>query len=281
MTPIFLAIALVFVGSFLHEIGNTVGKVEVERHVEGPFTMAFLNLFSSVFVLAAIALYRDSFVFQAASLPSFLLRAALEIGAVHLNAIAIVKSDRSSLGFLSVLAVPMLLAVDGIAGQQFSTAQLLGVAAIVGAIVLLGTHRGISRASVPYGLAGAVLSVATIALYRYDVAHFNSVEGEQIVMHLIMLCSLYASARYLGHEQPLALLRKKLVAVQSLSEGAGAVLVSFAFVLAPASLVLAARRSLGVLWTIVAGSLYFHEGHLAVKIVSLLGVAVGIVLLLV
>jgi hypothetical protein len=47
--------------------------------------------------------------------------------------------------------------------------------------------------------------------------------------------------------------------------GAGMMLGSFAFLFAPASIILAVKRSSVILWSMVAGNVFFHEKKAFIK----------------
>lgn len=86
-------------------------------------------------------------------------------------------------------------------------------------------------------------------------------------------------ARVRAHEHPLALLRRPVFLAESLAQGVGGVIEGFAYVFAPATVIVAAKRSTAVLWSIGTGNHVFHESHLVVKMITGLGLIGGIALL--
>ena len=101
-----------------------------------------------------------------------------------------------------------------------------------------------------------------------------------------MLCILpdgyfLIMAFFIAKENPIKFLKKPIFIGQSFSEGIGAVLGSFAYLFAPASIITTAKRSLSVLWSIVAGKVYFHEKHLIIKLMAFTLIIGGLVLLVV
>ena len=81
-------------------------------------------------------------------------------------------------------------------------------------------------------------------------------------------------------ENPFKLLRSKKILSESAASGVGGILASFAYLFAPASVIVAAQRSSAMCWSVVAGALHFHERHMYEK-VSVLGLTImGIILLI-
>lgn len=98
-------------------------------------------------------------------------------------------------------------------------------------------------------------------------------------MLLFLLAYFYIVALCVGKENPLRLLRQRIFFTQSFAAGAGSVVMSFAYLFASAAVITSAKRSLSMLWSILSGSMYFHEKHIAVKLVSFILLAAGVILL--
>jgi hypothetical protein len=105
------------------------------------------------------------------------------------------------------------------------------------------------------------------------------VEAEQFLTHLALLIYLFVMAMKVGKENPFALFIKRKFFVQSFAAGLAGVLVSFAYLFAAASTIIAAKRAIAVLWAIVSGNRYFAEKGLGLKIILFVLVSVGIILL--
>ena len=67
--------------------------------------------------------------------------------------------------------------------------------------------------------------------------------------------------------------------VQSVTIGVASVFISFAYLLAPASIIVAAKRSSTVIFSVVSGSAVFHEKKVGVKIIATFACIAGILLL--
>ncbi|MDO8469495.1 MAG: hypothetical protein Q7S84_00555 [bacterium] len=273
-------VALASLGTLFEEISSAISKWELVRHRESLFTCAFLNLFFAGLAFAVIALvYPASFTFALASLPTFALRFVLEVFQVHTTIRALETGDRSTFSFLRVGTVPLLLLVDIIVGYAVGVRQMIGIAVIVIALLVVFFERGISRRGMRYMVLSTVNAVATISLYKYNIAHFNSVVGDQLVMHALLLAYAFLFAYFVAAENPLRLLRQKAFFAQSVLQGIGGVLESYALGLAPASIIIAAKRSSAVLWGMFSGNFYFKEKHLALKLGVFALLAGGIALL--
>lgn len=272
-----LGIAFVLISQFFSEIATAFGKREVEKKEETVYSMGFLNAFWSTIFLAAWGLLGGgSFVFSLESLPFFLLRAVLEIALTFTTLHAVISSDRSTFSFLRILTIPLLLVIDLMLGYSIATMQVAGMLTIVVALIFLATSHGLSAKGKLLSLASAVLAVATITLYKYDIEHFNSVEAEQSFMHFILLISLMIAGWVRGHENVLHSLVRPAFFGQSIAAGVGSVFLSFAYTFAPASVILTAKRSFDILITIASGRLYFHENNTGLKLVAFVLVVIGV-----
>jgi len=128
-------------------------------------------------------------------------------------------------------------------------------------------------------VATAVLAVATLSLYKYDITHFNSVEAEQTIVTCVLMVYFFTLATRVAKENPFGFLRRPLFLLQSLSSGSASVASSFAYLFAPASIITTALRSFSVLFALISGKFYFHEKHMYLKAVIFLMVTAGLVLL--
>ncbi|MBI2063659.1 MAG: hypothetical protein HYT65_01545 [Candidatus Yanofskybacteria bacterium] len=152
---------------------------------------------------------------------------------------------------------------------------------IVAALLVLSLNHGIQREGLGLVAYSTVGAVATISLYKYNITNFNSVETEQFLMHLFLLVFFYFAAIRKHEQNPLKLLKEKIFFTQSFTEGLGSVLISFAYLFAPASIITSAKRSASVFWAILSGSIYFHEKNITVKIISFMLLVAGVILLVV
>lgn len=276
-----LGILLISFGTFFEEISDSIAKKEVGEKKETVYTMAFLLLFWSFLWFAGIILYKQSFGFVYASLPTFSLRLLLEIIQVHAGVRAVTLADRSTFGFVRTGTLPLLLGADLLLGYPVAAPQIAGVAFIVVSLLILSLNHGIKKQGLGYVAYSTVGAVATISLYKYNITHYNAVEAEQFLMHLFLLVYFYVVALRVGKENPLRILRQKIFFTQSFSAGIGSAVVSFAYLFAAASVITSAKRSFSVLWSILSGSMYFHEKHIVVKLASFVLLVAGVILLVV
>jgi drug/metabolite transporter (DMT)-like permease len=262
------------------ELGMSLGKREAERKHADIFTLGFLNmLFGAVFMIGFGLFSADGFRFDPASLPTMFLRGVLEIVQTYVSLRAFVEADRSAYGFIRIITIPLLLAVDIALGYAIGPQQVLGVGIIVAALILLFINHGIARKGAGWVLASAVNAVITISLYKYDIAHFNSVAFEQTAFLLLMTVFLFVMSVRHERGNPLRRLKEKVFLIESLAMGAGMVLISYSYAFATASLVTTAKRSLEILSSIVSGRAVFGEKHVVVKLLAFVGIVTGLVLL--
>lgn len=272
-------ILLAIVGSGTLEISETIGKYEMERGKQSVVQTGFLAAIASCLFFLVTAALRQTWIFSFASLPTFVARFVLEIILSEVSLRAILRAERSTYGMIRVLTIPLLLAVDVMLGKTLSLVQLLGMGSIVVALLLLERNHGIKRDGALLVLATAVIAVVTISLYQYDITHFNSVEAEQGITLIGLVLYFGVRTWYETKKEPFSLYRHSWAIYQSVFAGIASVVQSFAYLFAPASVIVTAVRSASVLAALASGRIYFAEGKLGEKIVSAMIVVVGLVLL--
>lgn len=273
-------IILTAIGTFLEEISTLIGKAKVAARQESIYTMGFLQLLGMVILWGTLIVITPAqFIFSKASLPTFALRAILEIAQSHFTVVAIIKADRSTYGFLRTGTMPLLLLVDLILGYTIHLNQILGIGIIIVALIFLFINHGLNRKGLGPVLFSTINAVATISLFKYDITHFNSIPAEQLLTQIIVILYFLGAAIFIAKENPFAALKKPPLFIQSLTQGIAGIVDSFAYGLAPASIIMSARRSSSVVWSILSGNLYFHEKKLALKIGAVLIITIGIILL--
>jgi hypothetical protein len=277
-----IGILLMTVAEIFAEIGTSIGKYEVSHKKESLYAMGFLNAIWATIFLVLIALSSGGeFVFSLASLPTFIARAVLEVILVFVALKAVITADRSTFSFLRIITLPLLLLVDIGLGYDISLLQMVGISLVVISLIFLIMNHGLSKEGKLLSLLSAVLAVGTVSLYKHNVTHYNSVEAEQIIMHLIILLALIISARVLSKENVFASLTHRTLFLQSLASGVATVLASFAFLFAPASILMTAKRSFEVSFSMLTGRSYFKEKHMALKVGAFSLITLGIVLMVV
>jgi hypothetical protein len=266
-------------GSFIEEIASSIIKFETDHKKESIYTAGFINSLFAIIIFIAIALWRDSFLFTLASLPTFTIRAVLEIFQTHATMMAIMKADRSTYAFIRNLTIPLLLIVDLIFGFTVSQNQWIGIFVIFTIFVVIFAFRILNWCGSAYPLFTAINAVLTISLFKYNTTHFNSVEGEQIVLITILLLYFFIAACVRAGENPLLFLRRRLFFSQGFTHGIATILESFAIFLGNPGIAIAAKRSSAVLAGIISGHNYFQEKKFSAKIMVCAGLIIGLILL--
>lgn len=275
-----LGIILASLGALTEEVSTSIGKFQIQRRTEGVYTLGFFNAFWMFLILAAIAVIRpDKFVLSAACWPTLTVRIVVEVILAGFSLHAVALADRSSFSFIRSLTMPLLLLADLLLGYGIGLPQVAGMAIIILAVGLLYADHGLGRRGNGQALAAALLAAVTITLYKYDISHYNSVVAEQVVVLAALLVYVFIMALWHDRQDPLAMLFRRVFLFQSVTYAVGGVIESYAYAFGPASVILAAKRSSAVLWSVITGNRVFHEKRIGLKIAACLLVCVGITLL--
>ncbi|MEK7503338.1 MAG: hypothetical protein AAB556_02760 [Patescibacteria group bacterium] len=267
------------ISTFCHEISSVIGKFEVGARKESVFTMGFLNYIWAFLFFLVLMFVRNSFVFSLASLPTFATRVFLEILQTHSSLMGVVRADRTTFSFVNVITIPFLLLVDTVLGYKIGSGQIFGIGLIFIALFILFLKHDLKKDGLGFVLFSSINAVATISLFKYNITHFNSVEAEQTLVIAILLFYLFFCAKFLARENPIKFFAKPIFLLQSATSGIGNVIASFAYVFAPASVILSAKRSFSIIWSWFSGSIYFHEKHVAIKLGAVAFLILGVILL--
>jgi len=274
-TVVMLVMLLVLSATFAQEVSESLGKNSIRKRRETIYNAAFLSEFWTVIFLLATLAFGTTFKWEIASLPTVLARIALEIFLAYIVAELLVKAERSTVGFLRLLTIPLLLVVDLSLGYNISMLQIAGVMIMFLALGMASHHNPKGKKGAGLAVLSALIGVATTSLYKYNITHYNSVIGEQVVVTSAILLFFFVASG----KSPMRLLFRPVTGAQALSNGAGGALLSFAYGFAPASIVMALKRTFALIWTIAFGHIYFHEKTLKQKVYSGAVMVVGLALL--
>lgn len=267
-------------GTFFEELAVSAGKLGVRRHLESPFSFGFISSALQLVLFATILLFRrGSLDFSWDSIPFLALRVILEMVLASLTLYAITRADRSTFGFIRTLTIPAVLAIDLFVGYALGWAHLGGIVLIVGSLLYLFLNHGLRVRGAGLSLASAVLAAVTISLFKYNITNYNSPEIDQSIASACLLVFFFVMARLVYRENAIktfltghGIMQSSLSAMASLAE-------SYAFLFAPAAVIIAAKRAMSVFWSVLSGRSVFHERNLAVKLMALFACAVGLLLL--
>jgi len=274
-----IGIILTVVGTFFNEVASSFGKWEIEHKKENLYTFGFLNTFWLLIIFIIIAIIKNSFSFNPESIPIFIVLIFLEFAQAYSTLHAVQEADRSTLGFLMIGTIPLLLVVDKILGYEINIFNIFGISIIVFALLVLLVNHGINKKGIGYVIFSTINAVATLSIYKYCITNYNSVEAQQIITSLFLLLFLFIMSIWKFKQNPFSFLLKKELLTQSISNGLGSVITSFAYAFAPASIITGGKRASSVLWSIISGNKYFHEKHIIIKIISFLLVIIGLTFL--
>jgi hypothetical protein len=273
-------VILMALGTLMGEANASIAKTEVNAKKESIYTWGFLNASLGAVIYAIVGVATGNFYLNPESFPTLAVRIILELFQSHLTLIALVASERSTFSFFRVLTLPILLLVDIFLGYSLGFSQVAGIVLTVGVILFLFLKKGLNQKGIWPVAITTFIPVITISLYKYHITNFNSIAGEQIVVTLFLAVYFLLMARIWTKENPIAFLRKPIFVLQSGAEGVGAVLEAFAYQFGPASVILTAKRSTSVLWSILAGHHYFHEHKFGIKLFSAIALLGSLYLLI-
>lgn len=273
-------LVFILIGTFFEETTSTIGKYEMKHHLERPFGMGFLNSVALLgIVLSTVVIRWDVLHFSVASIPTLAIRMVFEVIQGVSAVLAVKYAERSTFSFLRTMTIPLILIVDLMLGYVIQPVQIVGMLVIAAALLLLFMNHGIKKAGVWFVVANAVNAVVTTSLYKYNVTHFNSPEFEGLVSAVWYCGMFYILSHVYEKRHPFHLFTNRTLMAQSLSSGFAQFIEGYAYVFAPASVVMATKRSLNIVWSMLFGNKVFHEKHMIVKALTAAGCIVGIVML--
>lgn len=276
-----LGIILTAVGSFFDEVSASFGKWEVINKRENVYTFGFLNTFWVLIIFIIVVIVKGNFIFNPASIPILAVLIIVEIVQIYSTLHAIVEADRSTLGFLMITTIPLLLIVDMVLGYEISVFSTIGISIIVLGLLVLLINHGINKKGIGYVIFSSVNAVATISLFKYCITYYNSVEAQQVITSIFLLAFLFVMSKWKYKENPFRSLFKKEFFRHSFSKSLGSVIISISYAFAPASVITSGRRAFSLLFSIVSGNKVFDEKHILIKIISFVFITVGLVFLVI
>lgn len=275
-----IGVILASAGALFEEISSAISKREMSLHAESGYTIGFLNIFwGLIFFIALVVIGVAEFRFVFASLTFFIPRAIFSVVQIELTMRALASASRSTFSFARSVTIPLLLATDVLLGYALTYREMGGILLLALSLAAFFFGKSFDKQGLALALASAGNAVFTISLYKYDITHFNSVAGEEIVMYGFLLVYCFALAQATAKENPLRFFGKPILFAQSVSHGVGLILESFAFFFAPASVAVATKRTASIFWAALSGGLYFRETHLVFKLILFAFFAAGIALL--
>jgi hypothetical protein len=271
------ALPILLAATLLEETSETLGKKGVRQGRETVFNLAFLSMFWTVIFLIISVFLGAKLKLNPSSFPTLSLRILVECLLDYAAALAVVRADRSTLGFLRLMTIPIVLIADIGLGYHLSVFQLVGVL-IMFAGLAVAFHKAPTPRGLWNGISVSILGATSITLYKWDVTHYNSVAAEQILVYSCVLVVFFIiSCARSG--SPLKLLMRRQTGTQSVTFGLGLAVESFAINFAPASVIVALKRTLAVMWTIIFGRHYFRETRTRQKVFAGAVLVVGLVMI--
>jgi len=284
-----IGIIITSFATLIGEVGQSLSKEELHQRRESHYELAFINgLFGILFFLTIVFLVPShteigqqfsGLVFNIDSLPTFITRLVLEIILIHLIIIGLEKASRATFSFLRILTIPFLVVADIALGFNISWLEILGMGVILTTVLTMLSTRTLRTAGAWHVAGGSLLAVFTISLYQYNITNFNSIAGEQLMMYACLGTYLGIASVYTTRKNPLRHLKRPRVAIRAISGGLASVMISFAFLFAPSSIITTAKRTSAILWAILSGNRFFHEQHIGAKLAGLGMLSISLIML--
>jgi hypothetical protein len=273
-------ILLQVISSVFEEISQSFGKDYVQKKRETAWTMGFLNSFIPVVGYLLVVTFIQGWEHMTIQAwPTFLIRCVLLSAQAVTTILAIVIAERSTFGFLRVGSIPLILLIDLMLGVSVSGWQVLGMTFIAGTLLVLSLNHGITKKGIGFVLFSTASAAVQLSLYRYNLTQGNSVEIEQIGPLLCVAATFLYLAWREKTPSPFRSLTNIPVVSQGALHGLAVMVGGYAFLYAPASVLLATGRAGGVIAAILAGHWYFKEKYFVLKIAGFVGCALGIIFL--
>lgn len=181
---------------------------------------------------------------------------------------AIETADRSTNTIFSILTIPLLLIWDILIWYDISSYQIIGVIFITVIILTTSINWTMSLKWLKYILITNVIAFFNVTFLKYNITYFTSVET------LVFIISWFTFWVFLvdilfreGRESIISCLNKDYM-IFWLFAGINWILVNFAYLFGPASVINAIKKVSVMIWGVVFGKLIFKEINFVKKLWS-------------
>ena len=124
-------VIITFFGTFFDEMVHSITKVKLNQGQISVYSIGVINYLAVTLFFVMVNIIKWEFNFSLALLPTFFVRACLEIILVGVALRATALADRSTFGFIRVVTIPLLLSVDFLLGYKISSWQFIGIGIII------------------------------------------------------------------------------------------------------------------------------------------------------
>jgi hypothetical protein len=159
--------------------------------------------------------------------------------------------------------------------------QIGGLLLLTIALLLIFSGKQFSKRAIGPVIFSSVNAVVTISLFKYDIAHFNSIAAEQIGMLAILFVYALIGRYVMSEPNPFGrVMKDRKILLQVTADAIGGVCQSFAFLYLPPSILMAVKRSTSVFWALLSGHFAFHEKHFLRKSLTVIMLISSLTLLI-
>lgn len=273
---------LVFIAQMFGEVSTSASKHAFKERLFSYTLYGFLShLVGMLFFVGIIYFSSEHFVYNTKAFPLFLIRLMAELIQCEIVYRAFVKADRTTFGFARIFTIPLLLVVDLLLGYSISNIQFLGIGIIAAALLGYFGVEHMKGKGAHLAVFSAILSVLTISIFKYDVSNYNT-PGVVQLMSSSALALIYGIRVLFSRKDKKLLLsigKHPMLGFVFLLEAIASGILTYAYTLAPASLVLALSRASAVVWSLVSGVFYFHEKKVLRKVFLSAVLAIGLIVM--
>lgn len=262
-------VLLAFSGNFFGELSSSFGKRLLEKKELSMYLYGAINYFFITSIFGVIAYVEKEPLILGSGIGLLLVRIIFEIIQSEVQLRALQFASRTTFGFLRTLTIPLLLLVDLVLGYTMSFTQVVGIAIVTLSLLFMFSGIRLREKGFYFTLFSALNSVITISIYKYDITHFRPVAVEGFYVTLFLATYFILRSFILHGRNIFVSLRHPKFIVSAMGSSLATVFVSFAYQYGPASLVLAMVRASALFWSFIAGAVYFREGSMKRKFVTL------------
>jgi hypothetical protein len=271
------ALSIISISTFFDEVSASIGKKSMQQNKQNVYQLGFLTCFWSLILMSVLVLLGANIRFNPKSIPFLASNIALFISFNLIAGRAIKIANRSSIGLIRPITIPLLLLVDLAIGYKLTSLQIAGTFIVFLTLISAIRDKQSSRKGSGLIFVSSVLSVGMASISKYDITYFNSVAVDQSI---VMGCSLafFSLACFVQGSNPFRLLSKPRNNTQSMTAGLSGVLEGFAYLYAPASVVVSLKRGTALIWSTISGKIYFKEENLIQKLVPIMATSLALYL---
>lgn len=267
------AIILILAGTFFSELGAV--KMKKLWAQISPFQKGLILTFFQTLTTLLLLLFTQNRVFEVTVL-SIAFTIFLIIWGYLFKVFmikAIETADRSTNSIFSILAIPLILIGDLVIWYDVNIYQIIWVLFITVVLLITSFSWTISLKWVKYVLIANIVWFLNVTFLKYNITHFTSVESLIFTISIFTFLVFFFDILFREWIRPIINCIDKNYVIFGVFAGINGILVNFAYLFGPASIINAIKKVWLMLWWVIFGKLIFKEINFIRKFssVSVLG----------